>query len=186
MDVICFFGLTKEKLMLFLILFYIPAIVIFTDFVSGLYSNTYLYVLIGISIVAYLVSSGLCLIGKVNEFLRPTTFKWTILALFAGISLSIGLPFFDTNVLKFGSGNLTDILRRGFTRDLLDIPSILLQFYVYAAVVEYIVKKIKKVEDIYVDWKLMVKKWWFWLIIVILIILIISQYFWTFIWTAVL
>jgi len=174
-----FFGFTKEKLILFLILFYLPALVIFFDFAAGIYSNLHVYILVGMLIAAYLISCGLCLIDKVNEFLRPTAFKWTILALFAGISIASQVPFFDTNVLRWAEGSLLGtLLLRGFTRNLLDIPSMLLQYYVYAGIVEWIVRKIKKVEEISVDWKLMVRKWWFWVIVVALIILLISQFLW--------
>jgi hypothetical protein len=174
-----FFGFTKEKLILFLILFYIPSVIIFRDFATGIYSNLHVYVLFGMLIVAYLISCGLCLIRQVNEFLKPTAFKLTLLALFAGISIASQVPFFDSNVLRFREGSLLGtLLLRGFTRNLFDIPSMLLQYYVYAGVVELIIRKIKKVEEIPVDWNLMVRKWWFWVIVAVLIILLISQYLW--------
>ena len=171
-----FFGLTKEKLILFLILFYLPAVVILKGLINGHYSPLHIYLSIGVFIAAYLISCGLCLIRQVNDFLRPTAFKLTILVLFIGLSIAGQVPFFDTTILRFTEGEILRIPRVTLTKGLLAIPSMLLQYYVYTGIIELIVKKIRKVDEIQVDWKFMVKRWWFWAIIAILIIIFATQH----------
>ncbi|MBU0459537.1 MAG: hypothetical protein KJ597_00925 [Nanoarchaeota archaeon] len=173
MDVKDFFKFTKEKVILFLVLFYLPSVVIFGDFATGIYSNLHVYLLIVFLIAAYLISCALCLIKQVNKFLTPTRFKLTVLAFFGFLYIFVDLPYFNPNILGISNSGLINILKSKMFTKLLDIPSILLQFYIYAGVIELIIKKAHRVEDIHVDFSSLIRKWWFWLIVIALICVIL-------------
>ena len=170
-----FFKYTNEKLILFLILFYIPALVIFFDFTVGIYSHFHLLALLIIIVVAYVLTCTICLYPPINKFLKPTKYKWTLTTFFVVINIPLTIPFWHLDSGRMIGRSFIEIFSSGFSRELLFIPLILLHFYVYAAVFELIFRKIKKVDEVPVDCKALVKKWWFWLIVIILILFLILE-----------
>jgi len=141
-----FFRPTWTKLILFAILFYLPSLAIISDFVSGLYTHLKLVLLIVFLIAALAVSLLLNRMKQVSEFLKPNKLKGLVFALLTAITVIFPLlPYLNTNTMQLQFSSFIFLFEAyGLVNAILVLILVLMHLYIYAAIIDLIIRKIKK------------------------------------------